>query len=102
MAGKAKQILMPTDDMDFPYVDDNDESRVWCTGQIYEEDYEYCGKVCTSCGKPHGEDEVYILEARKVYLCSDCVVIVTQADMLAAWKEKHGMEGDGSGGEGCV
>lgn len=88
-----KQILIPTDDSEFPFVDDRDDPRIWDKDIIYEEDYEYYGKVCTSCGKPHGEAEVYTNsvegdDAQEV-LCSDCVVVVTQSAMLEAWKGKE-------------
>lgn len=86
-----RQILMPTDDMDFPYVDDHPEARIWHTNNMYPEDEDYYGTECTSCGKPHGEDEVFIREESKQVLCSNCVVIVTRDDMLNAWKEKHNM-----------
>lgn len=86
---REKQILMPTDDMDFPYVDDSETQEIWATREIYEEDEEYYGKTCTSCGEPHNDEEVFIRLGAKGFLCKDCVVIVTQADMLNAWKEKH-------------
>ena len=86
------QILIPTDELDFPYVDDGDDPAVWNYDVVYEEDYDYYGQACMSCGKPHGEEEVFVKDGEKLVLCKSCVVIVTQKDMLKAWKELAGLK----------
>jgi len=85
-----KKLLLKTDDLEFPYVEDCDDKIIWTEGDYYFEDVAYYGAVCTSCGRPHIEEEnVFTNGEDKQCLCEDCVVIVTQEDMLKAWKDKQ-------------
>jgi len=70
-----KRLLMPCDDIDYDYVG-ADADTVWS--------YDTCPSACTSCGKSC--EEMYINQEKEEWLCDDCVLIVTQTELVAAWK----------------